>query len=148
MKKWIIFLSVVVCLLSMAGCLNAEKEQPLSYLVGAQNMIASIAVGDLDNAWNPVYQAQADPELVANFEAYAEMFHGRAVTRCDCYDYKRTGDRSVSDEIYEEILYFKIYLTDDYKGEPDFYATVVGICDGNGDGIISLEITEDQPLQS
>ena len=145
MKRFILFVLALACLLSMTGCRQAEKKHPLSYLVGAQNMIERIAAGDLENAWNPVYKAQADPELGEKFERYEEMFHGRTVIRCDCYDYERTGDRSVTDELYTETTYYKIYLTEDYQGEPDFYAKVVGILDGNGDGIISLEISEDCP---
>ena len=145
MKKFVLFVLVFVCLLSMTGCLQTKQEQPLSYLVSAQNMIECIAAGDIENAWNPVYKAKADSELGKKFEIYAEMFNGRAVTRCDCYDYERTGDGSAASELYTESTYYKIYLSEDYNDEPDFYAKVVGISDGNGDGIISLEMSEDCP---
>lgn len=142
MKKFLSFVLIFVCLFAMISCHQTKKAQPLSYLVSAQNMIESIAAGDLEKAWNPVYAAKADSGLDQKFVLYAEMFNNRTVTRCDCYDYERTGDRTASNEVYTETTYYKIYLTEDYNSEPDFYAKVVGISDGNGDGIISLEISE------
>lgn len=147
MKKLISLILTFACLLSRAACTHRNKEQPLSYWEGAQKIVESIAEGDLESAWYPVYTAMAESELEKKFELYAEMFNGHEVKRCDCYDYEKTGDRSVENELYAETTYYKIYLTENYSDDPDYYVKAIGISDRNGDGIISLEILKDCPWQ-
>jgi len=147
MRKFISLLLALVCVLSLVGCVQPYKEQPLRNLMPVQKMIEDIATGNLEEAWNPVYNRKVDPELKETLEQYAEMFAGREVKRCDCYDFERTGDPTVSGEVYTEILYFKIYLLEDYSGEPDYYAKAVGINDDDGTGVISLEIYEEDPVK-
>jgi len=145
MKKMIALVLMLICVIALVGCANQKKEQPLVSLMPTQKMIEDIAAGNLEKAWYPVYNRMADPELKENLELYAEMFAGREVKRCDCYDYERTGERSTEGSDYTEITYYKIYLTEDYYEEPDYYAKAVHITDGEGTGTISLEIYEEAP---
>ena len=147
MKKMIALVLVSICVIALVGCAKQQKEQPLVSLMPTQKMIEDIAAGNLEKAWYPVYNRMADPELKENLELYAQMFAGREVKRCDCYDYERTGERSPEGSDYTEITYYKIYLTEDYYGEPDYYAKAVHITDGEGTGTISLEIYEEDPVK-
>ena len=75
----------------------------------------------------------------------AELLDGREIKRCDCYDYERTGSRSDASTGYSETTYYKIYMTENYSGDPDYYAKAVGVLDENGDGIISFEMHSECP---
>ena len=145
MKKFITLVLALICVLGLGGCVNQNKEQPLRFLSGTQKMVKDISNGNLDEVWGNVYHPMAEPNLQEKLEYYVELLNGREIKRCDCYDYERTGDPTVDDSTYTEITYYKIYLTEDYSGEPDFYAKAVGIKDSNGEGTISLEIYEEAP---
>lgn len=146
MKRLIALILVTVFFPLLTGCTNTIiKEEPLSYISGVQNMLLDISTGKMDEAMGRIYVDMAVPELEENLEICAELLDGREIKRCDCYDYERTGDRSDSSTIYTETTYYRIYLTEDYSGEPDFYAKAIGISDGKGDGIISFEIYSEYP---
>lgn len=140
MKRLVICLFACVLVVSItAGC--GSTNETLRGMVSAQEMIQDIALGNLDDAWNPVYAPMADENLKDNMEKYAELFDGREVKRCDCVDYEVVEHSGKRGGNYTETTYYNIYLTEDYLGEPDLYAKAVCIRDDNGEGIISLEIS-------
>lgn len=144
MKKFVALMLVALLGVLIIGgantVYNTYKEDPLAYIAGVRDILADIASGNMEMALCRCYKGMADPKLEENLQACAELLAGREIKRCDCYDYARTGNRSDANTVYTETTYYKIYLTEDYYGEPDLYAKAVGISDGEGDGIISFEV--------
>lgn len=149
MKKFVALILLILLGVVMIGgantVYNAYKEEPLAYIAGVQYMLMDISSGNMEMAMGRCYQGMADPTLEENLQTCAELLAGREIKRCDCYDYARTGNRSDTNTVYTETTYYKIYLTEDYYGEPDLYAKALGISDGEGDGIISFEIYDACP---
>ncbi len=136
---------MVTCLFAilLAACLLAacaEKKQPLRGLTNAKNMIDQLSWGNIIDAWDPVYRDKADPDLEEKLEACQALIGGREVLRCDCYEYTTTGDAAGPGN-YEEITRYKITLEDNTL----LYAQAVCFKDENGEGIISLEVFENDP---
>ena len=114
------------------------------YYADARSMVKAIAADNLDEAWSYVYDEMADSGLKEKLTQYKELLNSHEVKRFDAYECEKTGEYYSEDSTYTEITYYKIYsLTEDFSGEPDFYAKVTAMKDSGGEGIISLDIKSD-----
>ena len=146
MKRIVSFMILALFAVFILGCTHtAYKEEPLSYVSGVQYMLTDISDGNMDKAMGRIYTEKAESQINENLLLCAELLNGREIMRCDCYDYERSGNRSDISTIYTETTYYRIYLTEDYSSDPDFYVKATGILDANGDGIVSFEIYSEIP---
>ena len=128
--------------------LRIESALPgdVKYYTDASKMVRSIALGNVDEAWDFVYQEQAVPELKKNIENYVKLFAGNEVRIFTQYECEKTGDFESADGVYTETTYYKIYVfSKDSSEEPDYYAKITARKDNSGEGIISLEIYGETP---
>ena len=131
---------------------NIEVTRIISALPGdvkfyddERAMVRAIALGNVDEAWNYVYQKQTDPNLKDDIESYATLFDNHEVKSFSQYKCERVGDFESEDGVYTETTYYKVYvLVDDFSAEPDYYAIVTARKDPNGSGIIALEISKER----
>ena len=128
--------------------LRIESALPgdIKYYDDARAMVRAIALGNMDEAWSFVYQAQADPNLKDNLDNYAQFFDNNEVKMFNQYKCEKTGDFESANDVYTETTYYKLYVfVSDSSEEPDYYAKITARKDSNGEGIISLEIFEEYP---
>ena len=130
--------------------LRIESALPgdIKYYDNARMMVRAIALGNVDEAWDCVYQAQADPKIKENMENYAKLFDGNEVRIFTQYKCEKTGDFESENDVYTEATYYKIYVfAKDSSEAPDYYAKIIARKDNNGEGIVSLEIYEEDPVK-
>lgn len=136
MKRVVTYLGMIVL---VVGLMTACTTEPtLRGMVSVQNMIRELSYGNVEEAWNPVYESMADADLKERLAAYAELIDGRTVDRCDCVGHSTTGDNSGPGN-YEEITKYQITFGDGTI----LYAQAVCIRDDHGEGIISLDLFEE-----
>ena len=128
--------------------IEAALPGDIKYYDSARVLVRAIALGNMDEAWNFIYQAQADPKIKENMENYAKLFDGNEVRIFTQYKCEKTGDFESENDVYTETTYYKIYVfAKDSSEEPDYYAKITARKDNNGEGIISLEIYEEAPVK-
>ena len=130
--------------------LHIESALPgdIKYYDDARAMTRAIALGNMEEAWDFIYQAQADPKLKENMENYVKLFGGNEIKIFSQYECEKTGDFESEDDVYTETTYYKLYVfAKDSSEIPDYYAKITARKDTNGEGIISLEIYEEDPVK-
>lgn len=119
----------------------------IKYYDDARMMVRAIALGNIDEAWSFVYQAQADSKIKEYMENYVKLFDGNEVRIFSQYKCEKTGDFESENDVYTETTYYKIYVfAEDSTEAPDYYAKITARKDDSGEGIVSLEICEEQPV--
>lgn len=120
----------------------------IKYYDDAKAMVRAIALGNMDEASNFVYQAQADPNIKDNMENCAKLFDGNEVRIFSQYKCEKTGNYESENDTYTETTYYKVYVfAKDSSEEPDYYAKVTARKDNSGEGIISLDVYEKDPMK-
>lgn len=138
MKRSLSYLVLII--LVVAACAACSSEPTLRGLVSTQEMINALASGDIEEAWNPVYEAEATSDLKDRLSEYSELIGSRGINRCDCVNYSVTGDDRGPGN-YEEITQYKVILED----QTILYAQATCIRDENGEGIIDLQLFKESP---
>lgn len=138
MKRSLSYLALIIFV--VAVCAACSSEPALRGLVSTQEMINALASGDIEEAWYPVYEAQASSGLRDRLGEYSELIGGRGINRCDCVNYSVTGDDRGPGN-YEEITRYKVTLED----QAVLYAQAICIRDENGEGIIDLQLFKESP---
>ena len=140
MKRWVNYTVLIALIIAVTMCTACTSEPTLRGLVSSQEMINALSSGDIEEAWNPVYEAGAASDLKDRLGEYSELIDGREISRCDCVNYSVIGDDRGPGN-YEEITQYKVTLND----QTVLYAQATCIRDENGEGIIDLQLFEESP---